>query len=294
MDVLIAGGSGYIGRRIKAALEVGGHTVRVLSRSPERGNVVWDPDDGLFDPSVVNEVDVVITAMGVPITGRLTDRKKERVMSSRVRPTQLLAKAIAEAERRPHTFVSMSAINYYGDRGDEVIDESTSPGEGFLADVTHHWEAATEPAAAAGVRVAIARVAPVMGRGSDVFTPLYRVFSLGLGGKMGSGEQYWSWISDTDVGRAFAFLVEREDLSGPFNLCAPDPMRNAEFAETLGEAMSRPSFFTVPEFALKLALGQETPEELLLGSLRVMPTRLLEAGFEFRHPRLEDAFADIL
>ncbi len=294
MRILVAGGRGFISRRLRRQLSEAGHELTVVSRSPESGDIAWDPDAGVFDRSAVEGQDIVVNTVGESISGRLTAAKKKRIEQSRTIPTRLLAEAIAAADRPPRALVNMSAINFYGDRGDEVLDEEAEAGAGFLTEVVEKWESATEPAQAAGARVVLARTSIVIGRGGAGFDPLYRLFWFGLGGRIGSGEQYWSWISLDDVARAFTFLIERDDLAGPVNVTAPVPLRNRDFTKAMGRAMGRPTLLAVPAFALHLVLGRETPDELLLASQRVVPRRLEQAGFEFRHRELGDALAEIV
>ncbi len=226
---------------------------------------------------------------GESIVGRWTDEKKRRIRESRVLGTRLLARTFAEVDRKPAVFVSCSAIGYYGDRGDEVLTEDSSKGSGFLSDVCEAWEAETEPVAEAGVRVVHPRVGIVLSEQGGMLSKMVPPFKLGLGGRVGDGQQYMSWIRRVDLVNSIRFAIATTDLTGPYNACAPDPVRNEVFTKALGEVLHRPTMIPIPAFAAKLALGSEMTDELLLVSQRAQPTVLQEAGFRFKYPTIGGA-----
>jgi hypothetical protein len=258
---------------------------RPASRPDE---VSWHPARGEIDPRAMDGADAVVNLTGENLSQRWTTDARCRIRDSRIQATTLLASSIAGSNPRPRVFVSASAMGIYGTHRDDPIDESASLGDDFLASVCKEWEAATAPAADSGVRVAFSRTGLVLARDGGVLAKVLLPFRLGLGGTLGAGRQWMSWIALTDVARALRFMIENESLDGPVNVVAPNPVTNAEFTDTLGRVLGRPTFTIVPAFALKLALGQMA-EDTALASQRVIPRRLSEAGFRFEFPGLEEA-----
>jgi uncharacterized protein (TIGR01777 family) len=293
MRIAITGASGLIGTALAGHLTSAGHTVvPVVRRSPRSGEIGWDPSAGRLDAADLAGVDAVVNLAGAGIGDRRwTDEYKQVLLDSRIEGTTLLAERLAElGDDGPSVLLSGSAIGFYGDRGDEVLDESSASGDGFLAEVCRRWEDATAAASDAGVRVAHLRTGIVLTPEGGALTKLgwLTIFKLGAGGKFGNGRQWWSWISLTDEVRAIEHLLVG-DVSGPVNLTAPDPVRNADFAHTLGRVLNRPAILPVPKFAPTLLLGDELAEAVLFDSQRVLPTVLEGDGFEFEHPDLATA-----
>jgi hypothetical protein len=261
---------------------------------PDAGEIRWDPAAGTIASDEIEGLDAVVHLAGESIAAsRWTPEKKARIRSSRVAGTQLLARTLARLARPPKVLVSVSAVGFYGDRGDEELDEASSPGSGFLAGVCRDWEAATEPAAQAGIRVVLARLGVVLAREGGALARLIPLFRLGLGGRLGSGRQYMSWITLDDAVGAIRFLLENESLCGPVNVVSPHPITNREFTRTLGRVLHRPTLFPAPSFALRIALG-EMADEMLLSGARVLSKKLSDAGYKFRDPELEGAFRRVL
>ena len=253
--------------------------------------IAWDAESGSIDRAALDRLapDAVIHLAGAPIAQRWTDSAKRRIRDSRVNGTTALAKALAALGRKPSVLVSGSAVGYYGaHRGDEILGEDSPAGEDFLARTARKWEDATTPAADAGIRVAISRTGIVLGKDGGVLGKMLPPFRMGVGGRLGSGRQWMSWISLEDTVRALRFLLDTPTATGPFNLVAPEPATNAQFSDVLGHVLHRPSLLPVPSFALELAFGTMA-DNTILASQRVAPQRLAGAGFAFRHPRLEDA-----
>jgi uncharacterized protein (TIGR01777 family) len=288
--IAITGSSGFLGTALRRHLESRGHQVLpVVRRAPGPGEIGWDPAAGRLEPGDLGGIDAVVNLAGENMgERRWTAERKRRIVESRVESTRLLAEAMAAADDRPPLLLSGSAIGYYGDRGDEVLTEASSPGGDFLAGVCIEWEAATEAAAAAGVRVALLRTAPVLDRSGGIFPRMALPFRLGFGGRLGSGRQWMSWISLTDHLGAISFLLDH-DVRGPVDLAAPEPVTNREMTKALGAVLHRPAFLAAPAFALRLALGRERADNLLFVSQRVVPAVLQDAGYEFRHPHLVGA-----
>ena len=294
MRVAVTGSSGLIGGALVSRLRDDGHEViRLVRRTPRTTDEHrWDPQHHRIDPSVLRDVDAVVNLAGTPIRPRpFTPGYRQQLLSSRLDSTatvsQALAEAAATAPDRPRTLLSASAVGYYGDTGERVVDETEPPGEDFLAQLCRQWEAATEPAAQAGVRVATFRTGLVIGRDAMLMKILGLVFRLGLGGRLGTGRQYWPWISLRDEVDAIRFLLTA-DVAGPVNLTGPTPVTNAEFTRRLGVAVSRPTVLAVPSFAVSLGLGEFGRSSVLAGQ-RAVPARLQEAGFAFTDPTLDDA-----
>jgi uncharacterized protein (TIGR01777 family) len=286
VTVAIAGASGFLGGALARHLTTAGHTVRRIGRASSRGvDFHWDLDAGRLDPAALDGADVVVNFAGDTIAQRWTREHKQAILTSRVRSTEVLAKTMSAVRSPPRLFLSTSAVGIYGTRGDEVLDERSAPGRGFLVGVVQQWEQAATPAREAGVRVVYPRLGLVMHPGGGVLAKLIPVFNLGGGGKIGRGTQWMSWIGLHDLMRAFDFLIQTDSMSGAVNVCAPHPMTNAQFSHTLGEVLHRPALTTVPEFAVKLMFG-EMGEETLLSGQRVTPKCLLENGFQFDYPEL--------
>lgn len=291
MRVIVGGGTGLIGSALCSALRAEGHDVRVLTRgSAGEGRVSWDPENGRFDPDVLAGVDAVVNLAGTSIgERRWNDATRASIRRSRVTGTQLLADAIAAAPQPPRVFLSGSAVGFYGSCGDDLLDEGSPRGHGFLADLAGEWEAAANGAAEA-TRVVTARSGVVLSRDGGALAKQLLPFRLGLGGRLGPGKQWLPWISLTDEVRALMFLLA-SDVAGPVNLVAPNPVRQAEFARSLARVLRRPAILPTPVSALRLALGRDLVAELLLASQRVVPRRLLDAGFEFADPNLDGFLA---
>jgi uncharacterized protein len=290
--IAITGASGYLGTALRKFLTSLGHRVVGIGRARRDASSIeieWDPEAGRLDPARLAGVDAVINLAGATIAQLWTRSARRDIMESRTKGTTLLARTLASLPRPPATLVSMSGVNYYGDRGDEMLDESSSKGRGFLADVTEAWEMSAEQARAAGIRVTHPRLAPVMGPGGGILGKLLPLFRLGLGGRVGSGRQWFSWISMADALHAIHRMLDDVSLGGVVNLVSPEPVTNAEFTETLARALRRPAFTVAPAFAVRLVLG-ELGKEMILGGQRAYPRRLLDAGFRYELPRLEDAF----
>jgi uncharacterized protein len=291
MHVVVGGASGFLGSALVTHLRAQGHQVTRLVRGdahPADDASLWDPRSGRIDRIVIDRADAVVNLSGASI-GRWprTARYRKELMASRVDATTTLARAIAASDSKP-ALLSGSAMGWYGaDRGDEVLTEQSEPGPGFPAEVAQRWEEAVAPAREAGSRVVLLRTALVLGQGGGLLGPLLPVFKLGGGARLGSGHQHMSLVSMTDWLRAVTFLLEQPQLSGPFNIVMPEPVTNAQFTDALGDALGRPTFLVAPSFALKAALGSVADD--LLGSIRLEPVALRDAGFTFEHPDLESA-----
>ena len=290
MVIAISGSSGLIGSALVRALEDHGSDVRRIVRRAARSEheISWDPARGTIDRARLEGVDAVINLAGENLAQRWTSDARRRIHKSRVGGTALIARALAGLARRPRVLLSGSAIGIYGSRGDEALDETSTLGHDFLAGVCREWEAASAPAADAGVRVVSLRTGLVVSRDGGVLRQLLLPFRLGVGGRAGSGRQWMSWIAPGDYTRIIALLLGRESISGAVNLVAPNPVTNDEFARTLARVLGRPSLIPVPTLALKAMFG-EMAEGTILASQRVVPRRLLDAGFEFSCPTLEAA-----
>lgn len=287
--VAIAGASGFVGSALARYLTSEGLEVRRIGRRSSRGvDFHWDLHAGLLDPAALDGADAVVNFAGATIAQRWTREHKQEILTSRLRSTEVLAKTMAAVRSPPKVFLSTSAVGFYGSRGDELLDESSGPGTGFLVEVVQQWERAATPATDAGVRVVHPRMGLVMHPDGGVLAKLLPVFNVGGGGKIGSGRQWMSWIGMHDALRALQFLMVADALRGVVNVCAPNPVTNEQFSRALGEALHRPALATVPEFAVKLMFG-EMGEETLLSGQRVSPNCLLGAGFRFDFPELGPA-----
>ncbi len=295
MKVLIAGASGLVGSALIPALEAeGAEVTRLVRTSAGAGEIEWHPNNDRIDPTKLEGSDAVINLAGENIAGgRWTDDQKRKIHDSRVNGTHLLSEAIAGLEQPPKVFLCASATGIYGDRDDEILDEQSDSGGGFLAGVCREWEQATEPASAAGVRTVNLRFGPILAREGGMLAKLLTPFKMGMGGKVGSGKQYISWVAIEDVVNAIKLALKDESIRGPLNIVSPRPVTNEEFTKTLGHVLSRPTALSVPAFAARLAFG-EMADEMLLTSQRVIPKRLNDAGFEFEYPELEEAFRKYL
>src|SRR6266516_3419357 len=297
MKVLIAGATGLVGTALKRSFGKKGIDVTDLVRTaPNIGlpEVEWHPNQGEIDAAALEGFDAVINLAGESIAeGRWTDEKKKRIRDSRIHGTKLLSETLAKLSTPPKVFLCASATGFYGSRGDEILDEDSAPGKGFLADVCREWEEATRAASDAGIRVVNLRFGPIFSGEGGMLSKLLTPFKLGVGGKVGSGKQYLSWVAMDDVVGVINLALENDALRGPVNVVAPDAVTNLEFTKTLGKVLSRPTFFAVPEFAARLAFG-EMADAMLLASQRVEPKRLAEAGYQFRYPNLEGALRHVL
>ena len=297
MKILISGASGLIGSALKTALNARGDHVVSLTRRNTRNDdeITWDPSSNtLDDPSRLTNIDSVIHLAGENIASRRwTATQKARIRDSRVQGTTLLAQTLASISPPPKVFISASAIGYYGNRQDEILTEDSQPGEGFLPDVSIAWENAAKSATEAGIRTVHPRIGIVLSPTGGALGKMLFPFKLGLGGIIGSGKQYMSWITLDDLISLFLFAIDRESISGAINAVSPTPVTNREFTKTLGRVLSRPTIFPLPAFAAKLALG-EMADALLLASTRVIPSRLENANFSFAHPDLEPALRHLL
>ena len=291
--IAIAGASGFIGSALAKHLEQLGHAVIRIGRreDPRHGNIKWDPEKGDLDPTLLAGVRIVINLCGEN-TGerRWTPEYKKKLIDSRVKTTDLLARTIAKCDPHPRVLVNMSAIGYYGDRGDEEIDEDSSAGSGFLAELVRLWEGAADPAREAGVRVVHPRSAPVLHPDGGMLEKITPYVKLGGGAVIGSGQQWVSWISRSDVIRALSWISLHESLSGPLLVSSPTPVRNEEFMRTLAKRLHRPTLVRVPDFAVRMLFG-EMGEETVLSGQKIIPRQLMDSGFLFEHPTLDQALA---
>lgn len=291
ITVAVTGATGLIGSAFVSRLRAHGHTVRRLVHSPRdarENDVAWDAERSELPAGALDEVSAVVNLAGAPIARRWTAARKQEIRDSRVRGTEKLARAIATMARKPSVLLNGSAVGYYGDRGDEVLSESSAPGGDFLAELCVEWERATGPVADAGVRVVLLRTGVVLSEDGGALAKMLPPFRLGLGGPLGSGEQWMSWIALEDHLHAMEHCLFVDRVRGAVNLVAPNPVRNSHFATTLGRALSRPALIPVPEVALTLMYG-EMARATLLSSQRALPDALAASGFDFRRPTVEGA-----
>ena len=293
--VLITGVSGPIGAGLLASFEPGTTQIVRLVRglAQNAGHISWDPLAPL-SPAAVSGFDVVVHLAGESVVGRWTEGKKKAIRESRVQGTRNLAAALAQTEAKPLVLVCASAVGFYGDRGEEVLREESPGGQGFLPEVCRKWEEASRIAAGAGIRTVNIRIGLVLTAKGGALGNMLKPFKLGLGGRIGSGQQWWSWIHVDDIVGGIHHAIRTESLSGPVNLVAPNPVRNAEFTKVLASVLGRPAFFPVPEFALRLAFGEMAAGELLLASQRVEPGKLLASGYTFRFRELRAALENLV
>jgi len=288
MNVLITGVTGLIGSALASELQRRGDKVIGVSRRPSADQISWEG----MTPTLLDEVDAVVNLAGESIAGRWTKSKKGRILDSRVEATSLVAAAIVNADNPPNCLVQASAAGFYGDRGSEVLDESAGPGEGFLAEVCQQWEAASQPVMDMGIRTAVPRFSIVLANGPGALGRLALTTRLCVGGPLGNGRQWWSWISLNDTVGSIMHLLDH-DVSGAVNISTPNPETQGTFATTLGKVLRRPAFVPAPGFAISAALG-EMGTSLLLDSFRLYPNVLLENGFVFQDSELEGALRRIL
>lgn len=303
MTILISGASGLIGSALAPLLTQRGHKlialVRPISGIPKRppafvaAPAIWDPTANKIEWSGVGPFDAAVHLAGENIAGRWTRRKKARIRDSRVLGTRLLSRTLAELPQPPKALICASGIGYYGSRGDEVLDERSGPGSGFLADVCREWEEATSPARERGIRVVNLRIGVVLASKGGALGKMLPAFRVGLGGQVGNGQQYWSWIAIDDLLNIVHHALVRDDVSGPVNAVAPNPATNQEFTNALGRVLRRPTLFSMPRFAVNLLFG-EMGKEALLSSTRVKPSVLERTGFSFQFPTLEPALRHVL
>ncbi|HJL15973.1 MAG TPA: TIGR01777 family oxidoreductase, partial [Sandaracinaceae bacterium LLY-WYZ-13_1] len=293
LKVAMTGASGLLGTSLTALLESGGHTVVPLVRGEDRPGIQWSPRQGTIDRAALEGFDAVVHLAGENLAQRWSEGTKERIRASRWQGTKLLANAIAELERPPATFVSMSAVGFYGASGDAVLDESSARGDDFLAEVCVGWEEASRRAEEVGVRVVNPRMGVVLSPAGGALSLMKIPFWMGLGGRVGDGAQYMSWVGIDDAVGALYWALLEPSLRGPVNVTAPEPVTNRRFTDTLGRVLRRPTPFPLPAAVVKLALG-EMGEATLLGGQRVQPTALEASGYPFAHRRLEDALRHLL
>jgi uncharacterized protein (TIGR01777 family) len=306
MEVAITGASGLIGSAVARSLHRDAHTVRPLVRpqsssggeQPDPAAVGWDPAAGTIDADRLEGLDAVVHLAGAGIGDkRWSAARKREIRESRTRGTDLLARTLAGLERPPAVLLSASGVHYYGDRGDEELTEASAAGgagDGFLAELVPAWEAAAQPAIDAGIRTVFLRNGVVLSADGGALPRLVRIYRWYLGGPLGSGRQWMSWVSIDDEVGAVRFLIERHDLSGPVNVVAPDPVRQADFAQALGSALGRPARLPTPAFGPRLVLGREMADQMLFVSQRVLPTVLTGASYRFVHPDLPSALGPVL
>jgi uncharacterized protein (TIGR01777 family) len=295
--IVVTGASGLVGKRLGAELQRDGvQVIRAVRRpiGPQPNELSWNPDFNQIESAKLEGADAVVHLAGENISEhRWTDAFKQRLRDSRLRGTRLISETLAKLASKPRAFICASAIGYYGNRGDEQLTESAAPGDDFLAHVCRDWEEACQAARDAGIRVVNARIGVVLSADGGALKKMLTPFKLGLGGRIGSGRQYMSWISLDDLSSVLQFALANESLSGPVNAVTPNPLTNAEFTQTLGRVLGRPTLFPLPAFAARLAFG-EMADALLLSSTRVVPQVLTQAGYHFKYTELEPALRHLL
>lgn len=296
MKILMAGSSGLIGTALRAHLQEQGHTVIRLLRGESKGEqdaIVWDPERGFFNRADFEDFDAVINLAGENIfSGRWTKEKKRRIVDSRVKETRTLCTCLGSLQQSPRVLINASAMGFYGDQGDTLLTESSPNGHGFLAEVCRDWEAATEQAQLSGIRVVMLRTSIVLTPKGGALAKMLPPFKLGLGGVLGDGKQYMSWVTLEDMLGIISFALDDTSLQGPINVGTPNPVTNEEFTKTLGKVLNRPTILPVPAFVLRLALGEVAGE--VLSSTRMSPKKLLNARYAFLLPNLEEALLHLL
>jgi hypothetical protein len=295
MKVAVSGITGLIGSALRESLTADGISVLAVSRKkavPPLETVTWDVENGRFDASPLEGVDAVVHLSGEPIAQRWSEARKKSIRDSRVSSTKLLVEGLKSLKTRPRIFVSGSAVGFYGNRGDEELTESSPPGQGFLPETCQAWEHAAMEALGLGIRTAVLRTGIVLSTRGGALAKMLLPFRLGLGGPVGDGRQWMSWIHIDDIVGALRFVLEKEDVVAAVNGTAPNPARNGDFGRALGKSLSRPAFLPAPAFGMKLLFGEMS--ELLLDSQRVLPKKLQENGYTFRFPELEGALEDVL
>jgi uncharacterized protein len=296
MKILITGSTGLIGSSLIPFLTTGGHNITCLKRDKSKtgeSDLYWNPEKGEIDTSKLEGFDAVVHLSGENVAGRWTDQKKAQIEHSRVHSTKFLCNTLSKLKNKPGVLVCASAIGFYGNRGDEILTEDSQAGKGFLADVSKKWEAATAVASKAGIRVVNLRLGVVLSPRGGALEKMLFPFRMGLGGKIGSGRQWMSWISIHDVIGASYHAINDDSLEGPVNAVSPKPVTNLEFTNTLGNVLNRPTFFTVPSLLLRTLFG-EMADETLLSSTRVTPSRLMSSGYEFQYTDLEASLRNLL
>lgn len=295
MRIAISGSTGLVGSALADTLKAeGAQIINLVRNDPEAGDILWDPLASSFDAAPLADCEAIVHLAGENIaSGRWTAEKKQRIRESRVHSTRLLAEGLAAAAQKPKVLVTASAIGYYGNAGDLLLDEQSSAGKDFLADVCQAWEAATEPALNAGIRVVHLRIGVVLTDKGGALAKMLTPFRLGLGGRVGSGKQYWSWIALPDLVRVIQHAIGCQSLEGPVNAVAPEPVTNAEFTRVLGKVLRRPTLFPLPSFMARLMLG-EMADALLLSSTRVSAEKLEQSGYRFEFIDLESALRGVI
>jgi uncharacterized protein len=296
MKVLVTGATGLVGSELVPFLNKQGHDVYRLTRGKahEAHDIVWDPARNQLPKARIEGAEVVVHLAGENIAGkRWNPAVKNELRRSRVEGTRLLCETLTQLDTLPKTLICASAIGFYGDRGSELLNETSAAGTGFLADVCRDWEAACEPARVKGIRVVNLRIGVILSQKGGALTKMLPPFKMGVGGVMGSGNQYWSWIAIDDLVGVIHHCITHDKMSGPVNATAPSPVTNYDFTKTLGSVIGRPTIFPMPGFAARIALG-EMANELLLASAKVMPNRLSESGYQFLYPSLEPALRHLL
>jgi uncharacterized protein (TIGR01777 family) len=296
MKILISGASGLVGTALIKSLERQGHEIfRLVRHAPNsQSEVEWSPDRYSIALARIEGFDAVVSLAGESVSeGRWTDEKKKRIRESRVKGTKLLGDALANLAQPPKTFICASATGYYGNRGEEVLTEDSAPGDDFLAEVCVEWEKATALATEKGIRVVNTRFGIILDKKGGALAKMLPPFRLGVGGKLGSGKQWMSWIALDDIIGGIEFALANDSVKGPVNFVAPNPVTNAEFTKTLGKVLSRPTLLSVPNFALHLLFG-EMADTLLLASQRAQPAKLTKSGYGFRYSELETALRSVL
>ncbi len=297
MKVAITGASGMVGTALTHRLRSEGHEVTSYARTTsagQNGTFLWNPDAGTIDKAGLDGADAVVNLAGENIAAkRWTPEQKDKIRTSRVKGTTLLAKTISGMANKPEVFISASAIGFYGDRGDEMLTENSAPGSGFLAEVCKEWEQSTTAAETSGVRVVKARLGVVLSKNGGALQKMLPIFQLGGGGIIGSGKQYMSWVTLDDVVNALIFAIKNKSVTGAMNIVAPNSVRNSEFTDALGQALHRPAVLPLPAFAAKIIMG-EMADELLLSSARVEPLALEGNKFGFEYPNLAGALLHTL
>jgi uncharacterized protein (TIGR01777 family) len=295
MKVAIAGASGLVGSHLIPVLKsMGAQITRMVRSKPKADELEWHPNEAEMTAGSLDGFDTIINLAGENIAGgRWTDDQKRKIRESRINGTHLLSEEIAKLSPKPRVFICASATGIYGDRGDEVLDEQSESGGGFLAGVCREWEKATEPASKAGVRVVNLRLGPIIAREGGMLAKLLTPFKMGMGGKVGSGRQYISWIAIDDVIQAIKLAIEDASIHGALNIVSPNPVTNEEFTKTLGHVLNRPTALAMPAFAARLAFG-EMADEMLLASQKVVPKKLTQLGFQFAFPDLEGALRHLV
>jgi uncharacterized protein (TIGR01777 family) len=296
MKIVVTGSTGLVGSALIPELESDGHeVVRLVRAEPKnRAEVAWDPEAGTIDLASLEGADAVVHLAGENIAeGSWTDEKKKRIRESRVKGTRLISESLAQLPTPPRTLISASAIGFYGNRGDEVLTEESASGSDYLAVVCREWEEATTAAAEKGVRVVNLRFGIILSTKGGALAKMLTPFQVGVGGRLGSGKQFMSWVDIADVTGAIRQALRSETLSGPVNVVAPNPITNRKFTKTLGRVLSRPTLFPVPAFAVRLAFG-EMADALLLASQRVEPAQLKKSGYEFKYTELESSLRHVL